>query len=189
MNNSLIDCGIAASGWRKRSLYLIIWKVKALMNLISYVGFSFTGKVGQCEIFKIQDTSTGLEEVEDTAIYIKPGEVECLQEEQCHRPEPQSLPQCIKMKCQFCNQHYLLVRSPWNDWPRWQNLIIPGQRGKIWTVQVQQEILRQQKSQVSIQTPTSRLVECQTDQGQVSSPGNLDVKLINTYFVCQDIPF
>ena len=75
----------------------------------SHVGFSYKTKIRQCNLFKIQDTSAGLLTEEDTQIFVKKEEVECLVRSQCPLIDPLSVPECIDMKCQYCSPYYLQV--------------------------------------------------------------------------------
>ena len=75
----------------------------------SYVGFTYNTKKSTCDVFKTHDTSAGLATEEDTKIYVKAGEVECLASSQCPKISELSQPECVLMKCQYCRPHHLTV--------------------------------------------------------------------------------
>ena len=136
----------------------------------SYVGFTYNTKKRTCDVFKTHDTSAGLATEEDTKIYVKAGEVECLASSQCPKISELSQPECVLMKCQYCRPHHLTVSPNWQTDP---SPFWPGHGGDHRALQVHQEVLRQSRRGVPVQTPTPRLVESQAASEQVARPRNI----------------
>ena len=100
----------------------------------SHVGFSYKTKIRQCNLFKIQDTSAGLLTEEDTQIFVKKEEVECLVRSQCPLIDPLSVPECIDMKCQYCSPYYLQVSKTLLSLQYGEENLVTGHGGDEWAV-------------------------------------------------------